>query len=260
MTSSNIYLFLESKPDKPKVVLFADLAAPPFYLKGLAHSFFDTMHIGFARKNETVVAEKYKITTYPSLILIRRRNEKPLYYKGEMRFQSLVDFINPYSEKFVVGDPKAKMKEEGLFLIKPWLSQDLPELSKESAEDVCYKTHRLCAIYVSNAEPDEATKTLFVKLKSKYAKDARFAFMWLRAPAQTAFFNVLKLDTASLPKLVFLNTGSLKRTLVHGGDMTEASIDKTVDSIYNSDARFAKLSVQTLPTLAPLPKENKQDL
>ena len=258
MTNNNINLFLESKPDKPKIIYFTEQKEAPFLLKAISHTFFDTMHVGIARNTEEQLAKKYKITNFPSVIIIRRKAEKPLYYKGEMNLPSLLDFINPYSEKFIFGDPKTKLVEDEKKILKPWLTEDLPELTQASADDVCYKTGRLCVIYLTQAEPNAEIKNLFQSLKNKYAKDAKFAFMWLNAGLEKAFFNVLKLDLSELPKLVFLNVGNMKRMLVHSGDITESAIDKTIDAIYSADARFVRMAIKEFPQLTS--RDAKKDL
>lgn len=258
LTSSNINTFLDSKPGKPKVVLFTERKTAPFLLKAISHAFYDTMHVGMISNSETALVKRFKVTEFPSLILIRKKSEKPLFYKGALHFNNIFDFLNPYSEKFIFGDVREEMKKGEDKLTKPWLNEDIPELTKASANDVCYHTGKLCVIYVDTKEPSENVKDLLKSFKEKYAGDNKFSYMWLNAQAEPGFFKVFQINESELPKVVFLNVGSLKRALVHSGAINEASLGKTYDSIYNADARFKKLNGKNLPELVT--REKKADL
>jgi len=257
---SNLNSYLESKLDKPKVMLFGDQKVPPFVLKAVAHTFYDTMHVGYVQNTEEEIVKKYKITTFPTLMMIRRRNEKPILFKGELKFNNVFDFLNPYSEKFVFGDVKSKQKEEEAKLLKPWLNEEIPEFMKVSANDVCYNTGKLCVIYLDTKEPDTKTKDLLKKFKDKYAGDNKFAYMWMNAKEEPAFFKIFQVEMSELPKLAFLNVGTLKRVMIHSGALNEADLQKTYDSIYNADARFTRISAKNLPDLTVRNTDKKTDL
>ncbi len=239
-------------------MLFTEHKGFPFLLKAVAHAFYDTMHVGMVSTTETALVKRFKIATFPSLILVRRKNEKPLFYKGDMKFNSIFDFINPYSEKFIFGDVREELKKDEEKLSKPWLTEDIPELTRVSANDVCYHTGKLCVIYISDKDPNEQAKNLLKTFKEKYAGDNKFSYMWLNAKAEPEFFKVFQIAESNLPKVVFLNAGSLKRALIHSGALNEAELSKTYDSIYNADARFKKLNGKKLPELAA--REKKSDL
>ena len=241
-------------------MIFTEHKNPPFLLKAISHSFYDTMHVGFVQKSEEALIKKFKVTNFPSLVLVRRKGEKPIFYKGDMKFNNIFDFLNPYAEKFIFGDTKSKFKEEEQKLVKPWLTEDLPELTKVSGNDVCFSTGKLCVIYIDKKEPDENTKALMKKLRDKYMADNKFAYMWLNADIEKSFFQLFQIEESELPKLAFLNTGSLKRMMVHSGQLNEADIIKTYESIYNADARFSRISSKALPELAQRETKVKADL
>eukprot|EP00826_Nyctotherus_ovalis_P057669 TRINITY_DN7894_c0_g1_i11.p1 TRINITY_DN7894_c0_g1~~TRINITY_DN7894_c0_g1_i11.p1 ORF type:complete len:283 (+),score=92.19 TRINITY_DN7894_c0_g1_i11:529-1377(+) len=260
LTQSNINGFLEDKPDKPKILLFSNKKAPSFMLKAIAHTFYDTMCVGFVQNSEDAIVKKYKVTEYPALILVRRKNEKPVPYKGEIKLNNIFDFLNVYAEKFVTSTMKDKMKEEGEKLLKPWLSEDIPELTRDSIGDICLNTGKLCVIYLTKNELDENTRTLLKLFKEKHAAENRFAYMWLNAELEKSFFEIFQLEQTELPKLAFLNTGSFKRALIHQGEMTEKDLQKTFDSILGADARFVRLSAKTLPELTLREAAHRTDL
>lgn len=249
ITSSNINTFLEEKPDRPKILLFSDRKTPSFILKAISHTFYDTMCVGFVQNTEESLIKKYKVTKYPTLILIRKKNEKPTVYNGEPKLNDIYDFLNIYAEKFVTGTVKDQLKEEGEKLLKPWLNEDIPELTRESGSDVCFNTERLCVIYIDNKEPSQTTKEILKKFKEKYAGDNKFVYMWLNTSIEKAFFGIFQIENSELPKVAFLNIGTFKRVLIHNGEITEGSLQKTYDSIYDADARFTRIQSKTLPDL-----------
>jgi hypothetical protein len=218
------------------------------------------MCVGFVQNTEESLVKKYKVEDYPTLLLVRKKGEKPITYKGELKPNPIFDFLNIYAEKFVTGTMKDKLKEEGEKLLKPWRNEELPELTRDSAPDVCYNTGKLCIIYLDKKEPDEKTKIMLKSLKDKYAPENRFAYMWLNAELEKDFFNIFQLEFSELPKLVFLNTGSLKRVLIHQGDLTEEDIKKTYEAVLNADARFVRISAKTLPELSQREVIPKSDL
>lgn len=252
-------MFLESKPNKPKVILFSEYKRLPFLLKAVSHAYHDTMHVGHVNSTEAALVKRFKITSFPSLIIVRKKSEKPLYFTGELKLNNVFDFLNPYSEKFVFGDVRAKLKEDEQKVMKPWLSEELPELTKESASDICFNTGKLCVIYLDTKVPDENAMSVLRIMKDKYAQDNKFSFMWLNAKIEKKFFKLFPVDESDLPKLAVLNAGSMKRVLIHGGAIKEKEITKTFEAIYNADARFNRLNMKTLPELVTREKTEKAE-
>jgi len=260
LTSSNINSFLEDKPERPKILIFSNKKSPSFIAKAISHIFYDTMCVGFIQDTEGALVKKYKVENYPTLLLITRKGEKPITYQKELKLNPIFDFLNVYSEKYVTGTIEDKLKEEGKKLSKPWLSQELPELTRDSATDICYNTGKLCVIYLNKKEPDENIKEMLKTFKEEYAPENRFAYMWLNAELEKDFFNIFQLELSELPKLVFLNTGSLKRVLIHQGSLTEKDIKSTYESILNADARFTRINYKALPELSQREVILKTDL
>lgn len=260
LSSSNINSFLEEKPDRPKVLLFSDRKTPSFILKAISHVFFDTMCVGFITSTEESLVKRFKVSKYPTLLLVRKKNEKPILYKGATKLNDIFDFLNVYAEKFITGSMKDQLKEANEKLMKPWLTEDIPELTRDSINDVCLNTGKLCVIYISDKEPNENTKQLLKKYKEKYASENRFVYMWLNAALEENFFSIFQLEHSELPKLVFLNVGSFKRVLIHQGDIEETELQKTFDSILNADARFTRINAKSLPELVQRDVIPKTDL
>ena len=97
---------------------------------------------------------KYKVKTFPAMLLINNKDAKPQKYEGkEYSYQALFDFINIYSETFIFRDQNEEVKSAAS---KPWLSEKVAQLTADSANDICLKKEgALCAIYIVK---DEASK------------------------------------------------------------------------------------------------------
>jgi predicted transcriptional regulator len=92
-------------------------------------------------------------------------------------------------------------------------------------------------------------------MESKISRGISFNFMWLDASAEQEFANVFELGE-SMPSVVVLNPGKRKRFLVHEGEITKDSVQKTLDRIMGGDARFKNIKGNTLPKLVSLYPQN----
>ena len=79
---------------------------------------------GLIRDTESALVSKYKVKNYPSMLLIKTKDDKPIKYEGsEYTYQALFDFINVYSETFVFRDANEEVKSSAS---KPWLNDRVP--------------------------------------------------------------------------------------------------------------------------------------
>jgi len=150
ITQNNFDTFLNDNPGKPKVLLFSDKKGTPIVYKALSSNFDKTLLFGLIRSTETGLASKYKVKTFPAFFLINNKDAKPIKYEGtDYSYQAIFDFINIYSETFVFKDDKEDLKSAAS---KPWLSDKLPLLTSDSANDICLKKEgSLCVIYIVNS-------------------------------------------------------------------------------------------------------------
>ena len=84
------------------------------------------------RSSETDLVKKYKVKEYPTILVVKTNEPKPIFYKGDIKYQQIFEFLNVYSETFVPGGDKLNVN-------KPWLSEALPELNSKSASDLALK-------------------------------------------------------------------------------------------------------------------------
>ena len=194
------------------------------------------MVLGIARPEDTEIVKHFQVKSYPSIKLFRSRDPKPHEYKGEINFRSIFNFLNVFSETFVSGGT-----EEGIES-KPWRTSPVPELFKQSADDICLKHEgSLCAIYILNDKPSDdlvsIAKLISNKFQSKIAdRGTDIKFLWLDLSKEGAFASVF--EGAQAPGLVFLKHGKRNRYIVHTGALGEREISQSLDRILGGDGKF----------------------
>jgi hypothetical protein len=103
---------------------------------------------GLIRNSETALLSKYKVKTFPAIMMLKEGEMRPIKYDGkEFTYQAVFDFINIYSETFVFRGDKDEVKSAAS---KPWLTEKIPQLTLDSANDICLKKEgSLCVIYIA---------------------------------------------------------------------------------------------------------------
>merc|ERR1712190_268074 len=170
-------------------------------------------------------------------------------YTGDMKFMALKDWVNLHSESGM-GDKAAGAggkEEESIEEAKPWLVQEVPELTAKSQQDICFKGEGLCVIYLKDGAISQVETDMLEGLSKKFTSQlsdggAKMKWMWLNTalePAYKALFN-----PAQLPSAVVFNPHKRLRfaALDHGeegeikGDKN--SITNLMDKVLGGDARF----------------------
>ena len=99
---------------------------------------------------------KYKVKKFPHFLILKQGEKKPIVYdEDDFSYNGLFEFINTYSETFVFAQEDDSAVESRAS--RPWLSEPVPFLNKESGNDICLKKDGiLCVIYaVPNAAASE---------------------------------------------------------------------------------------------------------
>lgn len=202
--------------------------------------------------------KKYKIKNFPSLVVVKSEG-KPIPYDGkEFKYQEIFEFLNIHSQIFV--DPNAKDNTpKQSSASKPWLVVPVPEMTKDSANDICLKKGgSLCVVLLvkDKASLDESLlerlDTVSQTFTSKISRGITFIFSWLNTSAESEFASVFGVDSADMPKLAILNPGKRKRYLIHDGEINEQSIETTFNKILGGDARFKNIKGNKLPELVTM--------
>lgn len=103
ITDQNFQTFITEKPSMPKVILFTEKSGIPTLFKALSNTFEGKMLFGIARPEDQEAVKKFKIKNYPKILLYKTSDSKTVDYKGELKFRSIFDWLNVYSETFVSG-------------------------------------------------------------------------------------------------------------------------------------------------------------
>ena len=206
------------------------------------------------KSDDEALVKKYKVTSFPSLYILKNNEKAPIKFEeGDFNYSDIFEFINTYSETFVFGQQKESAESAAS---KPWLTQPIPFLSKDSGNELCLKKDGiLCVIYLvkSAAESDPAVLDAFANVKeaftSKIERGITFNFLRLDVTAEADFAAPFALEDGQVPGIVVLNPGKKKRFLKHEYDLTEEGITQTLDKILGGDARFKIVKGNKLPEL-----------
>jgi hypothetical protein len=251
--------WLVTDPSKPKVILFSDKPKVPTILKALSSDsvFRRSIKFGFANKEEDALVKKLKVKKFPTFVMVRgSKSEIREEYKGDMDFRSIHSWANLYSESGM-GDKvtSAGGSEESAEEARPWLIQDVPELTRDSQAEICFKGEGLCVIYLSDGPVAKDTIDMLTdqKKKSESQLDGRgttFKWMWMDMAVETDFKALFEPDL--LPGVVVFNPHKRLRFTKLEGDSpaNPKTIRGLIDKIQGGDARFTMVKGQKLPPFA----------
>lgn len=194
-------------------------------------------------------------------------------YKGEMNFLALKDWVNLHSESGM-GDKvnsagSSGKEEESIEEAKPWLVQEVPELTAKSHQDVCFKGEGFCVIYLKDGEATPAEVDMLSGLSKKFTsqlsdRGAKLKFMWLNLAVEKAYKDLF--NPPMTPSAVVFNPHKRLRfaTLDHGEDNElkgdEQGLTKLLDKVLGGDARFKMVPGQKLPAWATRQDGKKAEL
>merc|ERR1719436_811734 len=197
VSKDNADTWVTTEPSKPKVILFTDKKGVPTIWKALSSEtvFKRTVKFGLVNKEDEETCAKFKVTKFPSVVMQRgAKAEIKETYKGEMKFGALKDWVNLHSESGM-GDKvtgAGGKEEESIEEAKPWLVQDVPELTAKSQQDICFKGEGLCVIYLKdgNLSPDETD--MLTGLSKKFTsqlsdRGAKMKWMWMNTDIETEY-------------------------------------------------------------------------
>merc|ERR1712054_720623 len=74
--------------------------------------------------------------------------------------------------------------EESIEEAKPWLVQEVPELTSKSHNDICFKGEGLCVIYLKDGDLTPAETDMLTGLSKKFTsqlsdRGAKMKWMWM---------------------------------------------------------------------------------
>lgn len=239
---------IASTVQMPKVLFFSDkLTKPSILVKALSNAFKDKL--AFVLLNNAAFPEavkKYKVYSFPHVVVVRK-DKKDEIYKGTYEFQKLFDWLNVFSETFVMGGgfsdaaPAAEFDPE----LQPWKLETIPELTKQSSQDVCFKKSNkfVCVVLTKRGrqltpEEQEQMESLKEDYEGHEGKGPDFRFMWMDLDTETEWAELL--DITNAPSVVAINPHKKVRFFKLDADLppTKPHIRKMLGKISRGDARF----------------------
>lgn len=274
ITKDNLDKFLTTEVTKPKALLFSNKKSVPLIWKALSSEtvFKRTVKFGIVTEDQTDIVQRYKVKKFPTVIIQQgAKGEKKDTYTGELKFLPLKDWVNLHSESGM-GDKVSSAggaKEESVEEAKPWLVQEVPELTAKSHQDVCFKGEGLCVIFLKDGEASPAEIEMLTGLSKKYTsqlsdRGAKMKWMWMNLAIESAYKELFA--PAQLPSAAVFNPHKrLRFTLLDHGEEGEVKgdeqgITKLLDKVLGGDARFTMVKGQKLPAWAQREAAKKAEL
>ena len=249
ITSVNHDTFLKDNPGKHKVLLFTESKGIPTLYKALSYNFEKTLFFGIVRSSDSLV-NKYKVKEFPSLFLVKP-GEKPQKFKEEINYYNIANFINIHSEVFDFGDaPEKELKSAAS---SSWMSEKLPQLTKDSSEDICYGKKGLWVILLSKEKPSDTLIDTISTVRESFVSNLEgrgleFSFMWVDVSLQTDWPSTFEIE--EFPQVIVLNHGKRKKFMKHKEELvTESSLSGLLNQIVGGNGRFKRVQDNKLPTL-----------
>lgn len=257
--------FLTRHISVPKVLVFSEKEIPPTIIHSLANEFNKKLLFGFipnCKKNDVSIGitKKFQISSFPTIMVYKTASKLPEFYKGEIKFLPLFEFLNVYAETFVMGGGFSDNESQDSGS-KPWLLQRIPELTGLSYNDVCGKHKNLCFIYLKNGEISLEEQSMLEELQDLFTphiagRGTNFKWMWMDISMEDEFMKLFNDDgnKIALPSAVVLGTSKrLKFTVLPRnieGELQSANKDTIkdfLDKVIGGDARFTNIKGQKLP-------------
>merc|ERR1712194_54382 len=216
-----------------------------------------TVKFGLVNKDDVDTIAKFKVTKYPTIIMQRgSKAEIKETYKGEMNFGALKEWINLHSESGM-GDKVqgAGGKEEvSIEEAKPWLVQEVPELTAKSQQDICFKGEGLCVIFLKDGDLSQAETDMLTDLSKKFTsqlsdRGAKMKWMWMNLAIETEY-KTLFAPTAMPSAVVFNPHKRLRFAKLSDDDEVKAdqqTLTNLMDKVLGGDARFKMVPGQKMP-------------
>jgi len=262
LTAETVDKFLTTDATKPKVLLFSNKDKVPLMFKALSSEqvLKRTIKFGFVKEAESAIVQRFKVKKFPTLISVTgpKADQKEVY-SGDINFIAVHEWVNLRSESGMgdkVHGGGGAAAEETIEEAKPWLVQEVPELTSKSHKDICFKGEGLCVIYlkegpISAPETDFLT-TLSKKFTSQLSdRGTKMKWMWIDLGIETAYKELFAPD--QLPSAVVFNPHKRLRftKMDHGEDGEikgdQQAMENLMEKVLGGDARFKMVPGQKLP-------------
>eukprot|EP01054_Gregarina_sp_Poly1_P005020 Gregarina_sp_Poly_1__5019@NODE_2660_length_1861_cov_250_333333_g233_i1_p1_GENE_NODE_2660_length_1861_cov_250_333333_g233_i1NODE_2660_length_1861_cov_250_333333_g233_i1_p1_ORF_typecomplete_len434_score76_04Thioredoxin_6/PF13848_6/0_15Thioredoxin_6/PF13848_6/1_9e08Thioredoxin/PF00085_20/0_0092Thioredoxin/PF00085_20/0_059Thioredoxin/PF00085_20/1_6e02HyaE/PF07449_11/0_0011HyaE/PF07449_11/1e03_NODE_2660_length_1861_cov_250_333333_g233_i15131814 len=266
--------FLGNFPALPKVLLFTDKPKASRLFNALSNTFADMMLFAIVPGDmDSAIAKRFRIKKLPTLLLKKGDLTPTLkgssVYKGDLNFRDIHEWLNVHSETFVKGGGFITEHEpdpQNITDLRPWLTQRVPELTKGSHNDVCFKKSRgLCVTYLKWGESlTELETSMLERLAEHFRSTAKpeLHWSWMNLDLEANYVKLFKVSPeVRTPSLVIFNPHSRLRfsKLPSETAADENSIAKFVEKIVSGDGRFTVIKGNKVPAFVVRSKKTKKE-
>ena len=248
LNEENFSRFIATDLSMPKVLYFSNDKNIPLEIKTLSNKFNKKMKFAFVSHTQKDIVSQYKVTKYPTVLVVKSGAKTPNKFNGEMKYSALFEFLNIFSEQFVPTDSASGVDD------KPWRFAPVPEMNKKSAKEICLGLDKtFCVIYFHNGPLTETKLNELKELKKvvegKSERSVSFKLMWIDINKHLKWNHELKIEKNQGDQIRVLNPGRRKRFTMIEGVVNKQSVSAALDKIINGDARFLNLPAN-LPEFA----------
>jgi hypothetical protein len=212
------------------------------------------MHFGLVNfETSKPLADRMKVKSAPALVMQEAIGKPFNHYKGELKFTDIHTWANLRRETFVQGGGFDHQRASGGQIdsqaapVKPkiWLTQSIPELTKDSNGDVCFKSEGLCVIYMKEGGITDAETKMLERLKANFESTVTLKWGWIDLSVETEFKTLFK--PSSIPSAVVFNPHKRLRFASLDRKADEPAITSLIEKVMGGDARFTQVKDQKLP-------------
>jgi len=199
ISSQNLPTFLSIDKTKLKALVFTDKDKKSNLLRAIALNFRvdvlsnEWMPIGLVRHTDNEIISKYKISNYPSLIIVDEAGEVVGTFDGQFNINELTEFLRKYAHTPTNEDLNPPKQEN-----KPQKSTPPPTekreqrlhhiTDQESFDSACFQSG-LCLIAFLDPETEDHNK--YIKtLKEIVSKYTSVQVMWMDGNKHSEFKDV----------------------------------------------------------------------
>lgn len=252
---------MNERVNLPKCILFTEKKGNPLIFRALSVSFDKKIDMGIVRSSESAINAKYKIKKFPAIMVLTVGEKKQKLYEGAINYKLLFDWMNVFSETFFrVGEDKARSTDKPK-VEKPWaievillLIQKLPEFTKDSANEICFKIDgTICVLLINHEKPQDDLINMFYNLQNhlspKIDRGIKYKFGWINSNTQNKFISSTGLSLGDKSKMMIVNPGSRKRFYIMENELNEANMKYEFDKLAGGEIRFKNFPRNTIPDL-----------
>jgi hypothetical protein len=262
ITNEQFSTFLEIDKVALKALVFTDKESKSNLLRAVALNFridYLTKHwipIGLVRNTESDIVTKYKITNFPSLIIVNEAGDVVDTFTGQYTVNSLTDFLQkhahvPTEEDLQQGPPSKTKKSSPPPPPPKKKEQKLHHVTdQESFDSACYQMG-LCLIAFLDSESEDHQKYIDT-LNELVKKYASVQVMWLEGNKHVDFKNAFGVADY-LPQAVAYQRKAKRYRIFTAGFETEL-LSEFLDLVQAGTSKKARIA--TLDKEPPVGNED----